>query len=172
MTNARAPRPISAQKDTRKLFSQWPEALQATVEIAEKCNLQLPVGRLNFPTFETKDGKTNARLLYELSSAGLARRYARITGEADLAAGVRAQRHRARRLCRLFPDRERHHRLLQVRTYPGSWARLGGIVDCLVLPGDHRGLPDRAGPVFPALPQRGPPRSARCRSRSLLETPR
>jgi DNA-directed DNA polymerase III PolC len=65
-----------------KLFSEFPDAVKNTIEISEKCNLILPIGKLNFPIYENRDDKTNGRLLYELSSAGLQRRYPKITGEA------------------------------------------------------------------------------------------
>jgi DNA polymerase III subunit alpha len=68
--------------ETLKHFAEFPEAIKHTLEIAEKCNLQLPIGKLNFPIYESKSDKSNARLLYELSSLGLARRYNKITGEA------------------------------------------------------------------------------------------
>jgi DNA-directed DNA polymerase III PolC len=64
------------------LFSEFPEAIRATTEITEKCNLELPVGQLNFPAYKSTNGKYNVRTLYELTSEGLHRRYKKITGEA------------------------------------------------------------------------------------------
>jgi len=71
-----------SKSDYAKLFQDFPGALSRTAEIAEKCDLELPLGKLNFPRYENKSGKTNARLLYELSFAGLRRRYARLKGDA------------------------------------------------------------------------------------------
>ncbi|MEE9555048.1 MAG: DNA polymerase III subunit alpha, partial [candidate division Zixibacteria bacterium] len=65
-----------------RLFSEFPEAIGATMEIAEKCNTRLPVGKLNFPNYENPSDKPNARILYERTSKGLQNRYKKITGEA------------------------------------------------------------------------------------------
>jgi DNA-directed DNA polymerase III PolC len=65
-----------------KLFREHPDSIARTVEIAEKCNLELPLGKLNFPRYETKSDKTNPRLLYELAFAGLQRRYRKHKGDA------------------------------------------------------------------------------------------
>jgi DNA-directed DNA polymerase III PolC len=65
-----------------KLFREFPEALTHTVEIAGKCNLDLPLGKLNFPNYENHSEKPNSRLLYELSFAGLQRRYPKLRGDA------------------------------------------------------------------------------------------
>ncbi len=70
------------KKDSARLFSEFPESIAATLEIAEKCNVELPVGRLNFPTYDNETDKTNGRLLYELAFAGLQERYRKLTGEA------------------------------------------------------------------------------------------
>ena len=71
-----------SKSDYTKLFREFPEALGHTAEIAEKCNLELPLGKLNFPQYENKSGKTNSRLLYELAFAGLQRRYSKLKGDA------------------------------------------------------------------------------------------
>jgi len=41
-----------------KLFPDHPELLQATLEIAERCNLQLALGKLIFPEFTVPEGHT------------------------------------------------------------------------------------------------------------------
>jgi DNA-directed DNA polymerase III PolC len=71
-----------SKKESLQLFSEFPEAIGATMEIAEKCHLELPVGKLNFPNYENETGKTNGRLLYELSFDGLNKRYKKVNGEA------------------------------------------------------------------------------------------
>ncbi len=64
-----------------RLFAEFPEAIGATMEIAEKCDTRLPVGKLNFPEYENRSDKPNARVLYEKASSGLRNRYKKITGE-------------------------------------------------------------------------------------------
>ncbi len=73
---------FGGKKDLVRLFSEIPESITATRKIAEKCNVNLPVGQLNFPTYDNRTGKTNGRLLHELAFAGLQGRYRRLTGEA------------------------------------------------------------------------------------------
>ncbi len=71
-----------AKDEYANLFKEIPEALASTLEIAEKCDLKLPVGKLNFPKYQGTSDKTNNRLLYELASSGLQKRYSKISGEA------------------------------------------------------------------------------------------
>jgi DNA-directed DNA polymerase III PolC len=71
-----------SRQETLKLFSEFPGALENTLEIAEKCDLDLPIGKLNFPVYENSSNKTNSRLLYELTSEGLHHRYPKVDGEA------------------------------------------------------------------------------------------
>ncbi len=65
-----------------RLFAEFPEAIGATMEIAERCELKLPVGKLNFPRYEDETDKSNARILYEKAWQGLHDRYKKINGEA------------------------------------------------------------------------------------------
>ncbi len=65
-----------------RLFAEFPEAIGATGEIAEKCDLRLPVGKLNFPLYNiNQTDKPNERILYERALNGLRHRYKKITGE-------------------------------------------------------------------------------------------
>jgi len=45
-------------EEMEALFSYCPEALENTVEIAERCNLDLKLGRLQFPQFQVPAGET------------------------------------------------------------------------------------------------------------------
>jgi len=62
-------------------YREHPEALLATIEIVEKCNLELPLHKLNFPTYENKSNSSNARLLRDKAESGLIARYTKLTGE-------------------------------------------------------------------------------------------
>lgn len=57
------------------LFSELPEALAATVEIAERCQLEIPLGINKFPKFFAPEGHTNISYFRELCLQGLRRRY-------------------------------------------------------------------------------------------------
>jgi DNA polymerase-3 subunit alpha len=56
-------------------FSQWPEALHSTLEIAERCDVELELGRQLIPRYPTPDGVGEASYLETLVQEGLRRRY-------------------------------------------------------------------------------------------------
>jgi len=56
-------------------FAAWPEAIASTVEIAERCELELELGKQLIPRFPTPDGRAEAGYLKELAREGLRRRY-------------------------------------------------------------------------------------------------
>ncbi|HEX2233866.1 MAG TPA: DNA polymerase III subunit alpha, partial [Thermoleophilaceae bacterium] len=56
-------------------FAGWPEAIASTVEIAERCNVEIELGKMLIPRFETPDGRPEADYLRELAYDGLRRRY-------------------------------------------------------------------------------------------------
>src|SRR5690625_4615165 len=55
-------------------FRDVPSALENTVEIAKRCNLELELGTPRLPAFPTSDGVTLDEYLVQLSEEGLARR--------------------------------------------------------------------------------------------------
>jgi DNA polymerase-3 subunit alpha len=57
-------------------FAQWPEAIASTVEIAERCRVELELGKMLIPRFPTPDGEPEAAYLRRLAREGLRRRYA------------------------------------------------------------------------------------------------
>ncbi|HMD33176.1 MAG TPA: DNA polymerase III subunit alpha [Candidatus Acidoferrales bacterium] len=61
--------------EMRWAFTDHPEALRATLEIAERTNLQLPLGRTIFPEFPVPDGETPFSFLWKLCFEGARRRY-------------------------------------------------------------------------------------------------
>ena len=62
-----------------KRFSELPEALTATQEIAERCNLELPLGVPHFPEIPLPPGKTLEQVLQEEAEKGAQRLYGEIT---------------------------------------------------------------------------------------------
>lgn len=48
-------------------FAEIPESIENTVKIAEKCNLEIPLGKHQFPIFEIPDNKTPMEYLRELT---------------------------------------------------------------------------------------------------------
>src|SRR5690349_22389246 len=62
-------------------FAGYPEALRRTLEVAERCNVQIETDRLLLPKFDTPDGRDAFEYLAELCEAGLTRRYDKVTPE-------------------------------------------------------------------------------------------
>jgi DNA polymerase-3 subunit alpha len=56
-------------------FSPWPEALASTLEIAERCNVEIELGKQLIPKFDCPDGMVEREFLQQLVNEGLARRY-------------------------------------------------------------------------------------------------
>ena len=56
-------------------FAEWPEAIATTVEIAERCNVELELGGQLIPSYRTPDGSAESDYLRGLVFDGLARRY-------------------------------------------------------------------------------------------------
>jgi DNA polymerase-3 subunit alpha len=61
--------------EMEQAFAQWPEAIASTLEIAERCNVEIELGRRLLPTFPTPDGRPESDYLRELAHDGLRRRF-------------------------------------------------------------------------------------------------
>jgi DNA polymerase III subunit alpha len=56
-------------------FAEWPEAIATTLEIAERCDVQLELGRQLIPAYPVPEGQTEASYLRALVEHGLRERY-------------------------------------------------------------------------------------------------
>jgi DNA polymerase III subunit alpha len=56
-------------------FAEWPEAIATTLEIAERCNLEMELGKMLIPRFPTPEGEPEEAYLRRLAHEGLRRRY-------------------------------------------------------------------------------------------------
>jgi DNA polymerase-3 subunit alpha len=56
-------------------FSETPEAVKNTLEVAEKCNLEIQFGKLHYPVFDPPEHYTKEGYLRKLLAEGLHRRY-------------------------------------------------------------------------------------------------
>src|SRR5947209_7059981 len=56
-------------------FAQWPEAIASTLEIAERCDARIELGKMLIPRYPTPEGEDEAGYLRRLASDGLRRRY-------------------------------------------------------------------------------------------------
>lgn len=55
------------QKTAEKYFKDTPEALENTIKIAEKCNVELDLGEWTFPSYPIEDGKDYDQMLREFT---------------------------------------------------------------------------------------------------------
>ena len=61
--------------DMARDFSPWPGAIEATLEITERCELELELGKTLIPRYPTPEGESEAGYLRALAEEGLRRRY-------------------------------------------------------------------------------------------------
>ncbi|HVZ11954.1 MAG TPA: DNA polymerase III subunit alpha [Patescibacteria group bacterium] len=72
---------IKSGEEMRALFIDTPEAVSNTVKIAEKCNVELELGKWIMPVYNVPGGKSAADYLRELVYKGLEIRYGEVTDE-------------------------------------------------------------------------------------------
>ncbi len=70
---------LKSAEQMKTLFSEEPDAIAATLEIAEKCNLELEFGKIHLPQYAPPEGKTREVYLRELCLEGVTRRYGEAT---------------------------------------------------------------------------------------------
>ena len=71
--------------EMREIFDDFPEAISNTLEIAERCHLDLEFGRSKYPEYPVPAGKTREGYLRELCYQGLRERYGeRATTDSEL----------------------------------------------------------------------------------------
>jgi len=91
LDDPRRPRVFSTQqyfrsgKEMQSLFSDIPEALENSVEIARRCNLELTLGNNYLPDFPIPDGTTVDAYLSQVSFEGLEKRLERLPVAVDQA---------------------------------------------------------------------------------------
>ena len=89
MSDPRRPKRFSDQQYLRsaeemaELFSDIPEALENTLEIAKRCNVELTLGKNYLPDFPVPEGMTMEEYFGQLSREGLEQRLTRILDKND-----------------------------------------------------------------------------------------
>ncbi len=89
LDDPRRPKNYSAQQYLRtpeemaELFSDLPEALENSVEIAKRCNLELTLGENYLPDFPVPEGMTIGEFFIQESNRGLAERLEQILDPGD-----------------------------------------------------------------------------------------
>jgi DNA polymerase-3 subunit alpha len=66
---------LKSSAEMAESFSRWPEAVPTTLEIAERCEVEIELGRLLLPRFPTPEGEEPAVMMRRLATEGLVRRY-------------------------------------------------------------------------------------------------
>ncbi len=56
-------------------FAEWPEAVPTTLEIAERCEVEIELGKLLLPRYPTPDGEEPEAMLRRIADEGMRARY-------------------------------------------------------------------------------------------------
>jgi len=82
---------LRSPEEMKARFAEIPEAIQNTLEVAEKCNVEIEFGKLHYPNFTPPEHFTREGYLRKLLAEGLGRRYglrARAEGEQFIVEGI------------------------------------------------------------------------------------
>ncbi len=66
---------LKSPEEMARDFEPWPEAVPMSLEIAERCQTEIELGKLLLPRFPTPDGEEPSAMLRRLAFDGLRRRY-------------------------------------------------------------------------------------------------
>jgi DNA polymerase III subunit alpha len=70
---------IKTAEEMEKLFIDTPEAIINTIKIADRCNVEITLGKWHMPVFAVPEGFTAAEYLTKLVNEGVQKRYKDIT---------------------------------------------------------------------------------------------
>lgn len=74
---------LRSSEEMAELFSQYPEAIKNTVEIAERTDLTIPTGQLIFPKYPIPQGETLISYFEKMCWEGLKKKYKVVTKELE-----------------------------------------------------------------------------------------
>ncbi|MET0557695.1 MAG: DNA polymerase III subunit alpha [Solirubrobacterales bacterium] len=66
---------IKSSEEMAESFAEWPEAVPTTLEIAERCDVEVELGKLLLPRYPTEDGEEPVAMLRRIANEGLRARY-------------------------------------------------------------------------------------------------
>ncbi|HOP38757.1 MAG TPA: DNA polymerase III subunit alpha [Candidatus Woesebacteria bacterium] len=72
---------FKSSQEMIEAFNDIPEAIANSKKIAEQCDLEIPTGKLIFPTFELPKGETYASYLEKIVYQGAKKKFTKITKE-------------------------------------------------------------------------------------------
>jgi DNA polymerase-3 subunit alpha len=130
---------LKSPEEMALLFAEYPEAVAATIEIAERCKLSLKLGEPMLPSFQVPDGYDAEGYFRHVAREGLERRLSELEGRGE---GVEREAYRKRLETELdviskmnFPgyflivwDFIRHAKETGVPVGPGRGSGAGSIV--------------------------------------------
>ncbi len=66
---------IKSNEEMHDSFAEWPDAVPTSVEIAERCELDIELGSLLLPRYPTENGEEPEQMLRRIADEGLRARY-------------------------------------------------------------------------------------------------
>jgi DNA polymerase-3 subunit alpha len=66
---------IKSSEEMAESFAEWPEAIPTTLEIAERCDIDIELGKLLLPRYPTENGEEPEAMLRRIADEGLRARY-------------------------------------------------------------------------------------------------
>ncbi len=66
---------VKSEDEMRGIFSAFPEAIDNTQKIADRCNMTFEFGKTKLPAFKAPDGRDNVEYFESMCKEGLYRRY-------------------------------------------------------------------------------------------------
>jgi DNA polymerase-3 subunit alpha len=66
---------IKSSEEMAESFAEWPEAIPTTLEIAERCEVEIELGKLLLPRYPAPDGEEPEAMLRRIANEGLRARY-------------------------------------------------------------------------------------------------
>lgn len=72
---------LRSTQEMQELFSSVPEALENTVKVADKCNVDIPIGKMIFPEFPLPTNTTEEQALKDLAHQKITLRYPQPSAE-------------------------------------------------------------------------------------------
>lgn len=72
---------MKSGQEMAELFHDLPEAITTTLEIAERCSVEIPTGTLMFPKYPLPPGETEVSYFKKMAHEGLLKKYGQATPE-------------------------------------------------------------------------------------------
>jgi DNA polymerase III subunit alpha len=66
---------LKSSEEMTESFAEWPEAVPTTLEIAERCNVEIELGKLLLPRYPAPDGEEPEAMLRRIADDGMRARY-------------------------------------------------------------------------------------------------